>query len=196
MFRPESEPGSEGTSAGQGRVAQKATADAAAVGGPIEQRVRAGAEVIGVDLRGFGETAMQSWRYGPPDVTGNNGAEFYVAYMLGRSLLGMRAEDVLHLAHWLARTRTAGQTPPELVAVDEATLPALHAAALEPGLFSRVELVRSIDSWERVIEETIPRWQLESAVHGALGVYDLPDLVELAGNVAFSNPVDAAGRPR
>lgn len=170
-------------------------ADAAAVGGPIEQRVRAGAEVIAVDLRGFGETAMRPWRYGPPDVTGNNGAEFYVAYMLGRPLLGMRAEDVLLIARWLAQAETAGLHPLELVALDEATLPALHAAALEPRLFARVELIRSIDSWERVIEAAIPRWQLESATHGALRVYDLPDLVELAGHVAFIDPVDATGRP-
>ena len=110
--------------------------------------------------------------------------------------VGMRAEDILLIAQWRMRTKTAGQRPLELVAVDEATLPALHAAALEPQLFGRIELVRSIDSWERVIAAPIPRWQLESAVHGALRYYDLPDLVELAGKVTFTDPVDATGRPQ
>ncbi len=163
-------------------------------GGLIEGIVRGGAEVLAVDLRGFGETAMYPWRYGPPDVTGNNGAEASIAYMLGQSLLGMRAGDILLAAKLLAEVDGAPMRRIGLMGFDDATLPALHAAAVESWLFSTVRLVHSIRSWESVIEVTIPRRQLESVVHGAFRIYDLPELAELAGNVQYIESVDATGQ--
>jgi hypothetical protein len=56
-------------------------------GGAIERLVRDGMEILAVDLRGFGETAMHPWRTRPAEVAGNNGAEFFVAYMLGSLFL-------------------------------------------------------------------------------------------------------------
>lgn len=83
---------------------------------------------------------------------------------------------------------------PELIGVEEAGIPALHAAAVEPHAFSSVRLVRTLDSWQRVFESTVPARQLESVVHGVLKVYDLPDLLPLAGHVSVADPVAVAGR--
>lgn len=181
----------------------------AAPGGPIEALVRDGAEVLAVDLRGFGETAMSPWRTGPAAVTGDNGAEYFVAYMLGESFVGPRARDLLVSARWLrefhdengkaGKTSTGEESSKaiDVIAVEDAAIPALHAAAVEPELFGEVKLVRSIDSWRRVIDTAVTRRQLEGAVHGVLRVYDLPELRELAGgkNVKLVEPIDADGRP-
>lgn len=159
-------------------------------GGPIHRLVEGGTEVIAVDLRGFGETSMGAWRTRPAAVAGDNGAEFLVAYMLGKSLVGLRAEDILTVANaW--RMRPEGPSGPvDLVALDDATIPALHAAAVEPTAFSSVRLHRAIDSWQRVVVATIPHRQFESTIHGVLRTYDLPDLVSLAGKVEYIDPAD------
>ena len=82
-----------------------------------------------------------------------------------------------------------------MIAAGDAAIPALHAAALEPQRFSRVRLIRTIDSWARVIATEVPRRQLENAVHGVLRTYDPMDLTALAGRVAMEKLVDAAGAP-
>ena len=159
-------------------------------GGPISRLVSAGTEVLAVDLRGFGETGMGAWRTKPATVAGDNGAEFLLAYMKGKSFVGLRAEDILSVANaW--RMRPEGPSGPvDLVAIEDATIPALHAAAVEPTAFSSVRLHRAIDSWQRVVAARIPHRQLESTIHGVLRTYDLPDLVSLAGHVEYIDPVD------
>jgi len=68
-----------------------------------------------------------------------------------------------------------------LVGVGQAGIVALHAAALEPDLFASVTIRGTIDSWTKVVDQKTPRGQLTSTVHGALRVYDLPDLVQAIG---------------
>ncbi len=166
----------------------------AAPGGPIARLVAEGVDVLAVDLRGFGETSMNAWRVRTAEVAGDNGAEFYIAYMMGRSFVGLRAEDILVAARAFAGMIGATPTKLELVAVEDATIPALHAAAVAPAQFASVRVIRAIDSWQRVIDASVPRRQLEAAVHGALRTYDLPDLIALADHVQQLEPVDAAGK--
>ena len=165
----------------------------AGAGGPIESLVRSGNPVLAVDLTGLGETESTAWRY-DPRYMGNNSAEYFIAYMLGRSLAGMRAEDVLACARYL---RGPGEDAKgvNLVVVGRAAVAALHAAAVEPQLFRRVEIRDSIDSWRRVVESDITVDQLENTVHGALRWYDLKDLARLAGpgRVVFERIRDASG---
>ena len=101
--------------------------------GPIEKLVMDGREVLAVDLRGVGETqpAKGKWGYGP--LFGADWEEFYMAYMLGRSYLGMRAEEILAIARHLASTSgPEAARSVHLVGIGEAGPAALHAAALEP----------------------------------------------------------------
>jgi len=163
--------------------------------GPIAKLVADGTEVLAVDLRGFGETSMKAWRRGPAAVAGDNGAEYLVAYMMGRSLLGMRAEDILGVVKAWKAMPGGPAASIEMIALEDAAVPALNAAAAYPASFSSVRLVRSIESWESVIDATVPHRQLESAIHGVLRTYDLTDLVPLAGRVKYVDPVDGAGRP-
>ena len=165
--------------------------------GPIEKLVLGGREVLAVDLRGVGETqpAKGKWGYGP--LFGADWEEFYMAYMLGRSYLGMRAEEILVIARHLAEsTGSDAASRVHLVGIGEAGPAALHAAALEPALFASLELRRSLVSWTNVIQSEVPVNQLVNTVHGSLRKYDLPDLLMSlsAMKVRVIDPADATGQ--
>lgn len=166
--------------------------------GPIEKLVLDGREVLAVDLRGVGETqpAKGKWGYGP--LFGADWEEYYMAYMLGRSYLGMRAEEILAIARHLCSTPGSDAARRvHLVGIGEAGPAALHAAALEPALFASLELRRSLVSWSNVIQTEVPVNQLVNTVHGSLRKYDLPDLVKSlsAMKVGVIDPADGAGQP-
>lgn len=69
-----------------------------------------------------------------------------------------------------------------LIARGAAGVIALHAAALAPDLYASVHLHNSPTNWSDVVSSPLPLGQLETAVHGALTVYDLPNLVDLIGS--------------
>jgi dienelactone hydrolase len=170
---------------------EKGKAADAAPGGPIEKLVKAGRLVIAVDLRGVGETHGVGQRYFMP-YFGTDGQDFYIAYVLGRSYVGMRAEDVLMFAG-LSHQNQHG--PVSIIAIGHVGIPALHAAALEPHLFSSIRLINPLVSWSNVIELGKSQDQLVNTVHGALTVYDLPNLAETLGDkLIVEEPLDALGK--
>ena len=167
-------------------------------GGPIEKRVMEGQLVFAVDLRGIGETENTKGGKRWSGYFGGDWQDFFLAYMLDKSYVGMRAEDALVCARFLAHYEAGEKTNRvHLVAIGEAGPPALHAAALEPHLFASVELRRSLISWSNVIHSTITKNQLINTVHGALEVYDLPDLAATIpeDKITILDPLDATGEP-
>ncbi len=163
----------------------------AAPGGPIEKLVKTGRSVLAVDLRGTGETQQTSQRYFM-SYFGSDGQDVYTAYLLGRSYVGMRTEDIMMCARFLHLQD--GRV--DLVAVGHVSVPALHAAALGPDMFGSVKLVRGLVSWSNVIESGRSKNQLVNTVHGALTVYDLPDLAATLGaNLTIEEPLNALGEP-
>ncbi len=147
-----------------------------APGGAIEELVQDGYVVVAVDLRGCGETASAK-----PDKVLGNWKTFYLAYLLGKPLVGLQVEDALAAAHFVAYYETKQPREVHLVGVGEAGLAALHAAALRPELFTSVTLRNVRRDWASVVRQSAPTGQLTGAVHGALELYDLPDLVRLSG---------------
>jgi hypothetical protein len=57
-------------------------------------------------------------------------------------------------------------------------VPALHAAALEPEQFGRIQLTNPLESWLPVVADPTLEGQFAHAVHAALTAYDLPDLLK------------------
>lgn len=144
-------------------------------GGPIEKLVQKGQRVLAVDLRGMGETARPASK--GDDHVGPEWRDFFLAYLLGKSLVGLEAEDILNSARFAG----VGDNPDRpravhLIAIGKASVPALHAAVLEPALFRSVDLRDLPDSWTAVVGDPKAKGQLVHAVHGALAVYDLPEL--------------------
>jgi pimeloyl-ACP methyl ester carboxylesterase len=160
-------------------------------GGPIESLARGGAVVHALELRGIGETETGNRRraFGAGRF-GRDTLEILTAYLVGKSYTGMRTAD---LESWI---EALGAEKVEVIALGEAALPALHAAALNPEAFSSVTLRGMIPSWEALVAAPETHDQLVNLVHGVLRHYDLPDLIGLAGEgkVKLEGSVDGMGR--
>lgn len=157
----------------------KGSAEDAAPGGPIEQLVAEGNQVLAVDLRGLGETkhedSSRNWAKG---VFGPNLQSFFLAYLNGQSFVGMRTEDILSSASFLIEE--TGVKKIDLIAKGEAAIPALHASAVNPAVFSSTSLTGEFQVWQDFLTTEKTWEQAANVVHGALLHYDLPDLIQLA----------------
>lgn len=167
----------------------------AAPGGPIEKRVGQGHVVLAVDLRGMGETQQTADKSAMAAYLGPEWKDAFLAYMLDTSYLAMRTRDVLACAAFLADEASLGKPRRvHLVSIGRTGPPALHAAALEPDRFASVTLKNCLRSWSDVVRTPLAKNQWINVVHGALRVYDLPDLVATLPKekVAVIEPLDAA----
>lgn len=162
----------------------------AGLNGPIEKLLKTGRRVLAVDIRGIGETQQKKQKYFASHF-GSDGQDVYTAYLLGRSYVGMRAEDVLLCARFLQNSAE----DIELIAIGHLAVPSLHAAALEPQLFKSVKLIRSLTSFSNLIESGLSSNQLVNTVHAALTTYDLTDLTAtIADRLTIEQPKDALGQ--
>jgi cephalosporin-C deacetylase-like acetyl esterase len=143
-----------------------------ASGGPIEKLVKEGYVVVAIDLRGIGETAS-----GKHDELLGGWKNYYLAYLLGRPLIGLHTEDAIAGAQFVANYKAKTPRRVHLIGVGQAGIAALHAAALERDLFASVTLRGTPAAWAPVVRRPVPQRLLPTTVHGALHTYDLPDLV-------------------
>ena len=164
-----------------------------APGGAIEQLIQQEHPVLTIDVRGLGETEQTTQNadnFGPS--IGYDWEDACKAYVLGKTYVGMRAEDILASTRYLMMRTHA--TSAELVAVGAVGIPALHATALEPELFSTVHLKHVLVSWSNIVQLHQSKQQINNIVRGALCVYDLPDLTKMTGRkLILERPVDAQG---
>ncbi len=144
-----------------------------AVGGPIEKLVREGFVVVSVDLRGQGETAE-----GKPDSLFGDLKTFSLAYLLGKSVVGANAEDILAAGKWAADYKSKKPREVHVIAVGRTGVAALHAATLTPDLFTTVTLRGTPKSWSAIAGSAEDAKWLTATVHGGLQTYDLPDLLQ------------------
>ena len=144
---------------------------------------KAGHAVISVELASTGET--RGTRFSEQFGGWKN---FYMAYLLGRSLVALRAENVLRLALDLDESNLVPKgSKIDVLAIGDAAVPALHAVSLEPSLFKKLQLVDRRKSWVSLLEENQPKRCFEDVIHGALKAYDLPDLERLCGKRLVSS---------
>ena len=129
----------------------------------------AGHPVLAVDLRDLGETATRNWRF--------YGADWYIAYLLGRSYLAMRTEDIFACANWLAESHKTKSI--QIIAHGGTATAAQHAAALEPQLFNKLTLTEPSPDWQTLLTHRQANLYLHTIHPRALQHYDLPDLKEL-----------------
>jgi dienelactone hydrolase len=170
-------------------------------GGEIEKLMKEGDRLVfAAELRGIGETETGHDKrdYGGGQF-GRDVQEIFLAYLMGRSYVGMRTGDVAALTRFLGNYLEMNNHPEKihLVAQGEAAIPALHAAALYPDRFESVRLTEMIVSWAEIVSTPENLNQAVSVVHGALKHYDLPDLIEMAGKdrVTIERRVDVMGQP-
>ncbi len=157
--------------------------------------VKKGYSVLLVDLAGQGFT---STRENDPVLT--DWKTFYLAYLLGQSMVELQVKDLIAVAKSVnllrptdspANTNNAKLSSEtqvnqkvrgiELFASGQSAIVAIHAAALMSEQFSSIHLSNTPDSWASVTQLSAPDGCLSSAIHGVLRHYDWPDLIELAG---------------
>jgi cephalosporin-C deacetylase-like acetyl esterase len=144
----------------------------ASVGGEIEDLVRGGAMVMAIDLRGRGETREESDRVW--DIFGHFESAM-TALLVGKTLVGLRAQDVIRAVDSLAARRDVEMDSLSAFGKGDASVVLLHAAALDDRI-KRVTLEEMLISYESVAAWKIHQEVFESVVPAALANYDLPDL--------------------
>ena len=172
-------------------ASEEGFAEEAGNGGALDRLARAGRRILAIDVRGTGET-RQTNQEGMTAAVGRDYWDFYTAYSLGRTFVGMQAEDLLVAVR--ESQRRTGNKQIDIIAVGSAGLPALHAAFCEPAEFRHVTIDGTLASWDAVVRADSTFGQLMSVVHGALTTYDVPYLVVSLGTaVTVRSPAGPTG---
>ena len=135
------------------------------------RRLAEGSPVLLPDLCGWGEIGRFARKFSAQAVPDETLAMTW--YPLGRSLVGIRAENLIDCANMLNARFGA---PPRLVACGRAVIPAVHARFVAPTSFTdAVEMHDKPPAWADEIR-TGAKANFADSVHGALAVYDWPML--------------------
>jgi len=168
-------------------------AAAAGAGEELEWFVRQGFTVLAPDLVGLGETGPEFYN-GDTKIEGISYNVWFAAILIGRSVVGIRAGDVVKLTALLQKED--GVSEVYGVARRELAPVLLHAAAFTPAL-RRIGLIEPYSSYHSFVRSRFYNPALlYSTVPAALKGYDLPDL---AGSLVprpllISGATDASAR--
>ena len=159
----------------------------ASVGGEIEWFVRNGFTVLAPDMLGVGET-------GVVDSTNILRKEWYASILIGRSIVGIRAGDVVRLVRLIKEDSEIEEVYG--LARDEMAPVLLHAAAFEPSI-TRIALVKPYATSLSLVMNRFyePRF-ISTTVPGMLEAYDLPDLAAALAprKLLIIDPTDGMGK--
>ncbi len=146
--------------------------------GDIVQLVKSGMMVLAIDTRGTGETRPAQNSEQPNELYRFFGHydSAMTALLVGRTLVGMRAEDIFRgVDLLLSRPEVDGEKVFGF-GVGTACLPLLHEAVLDERI-KKIVLEGMLVSFESVVTHRIHRNVFDSVIPGVLKAYDLPDLV-------------------
>jgi hypothetical protein len=152
-----------------------------------------GFTVLSPDLLGIGETGPGIYQ-GDSYINSVSYNVWFESMLAGRSIVGIRAADVVRLSRLLGKTH--GINAVYGLALREMTPVLLHAAAFDT-VFSQIALIEPLSSYRSVVMNRFYQPGLiHSAVPGSLSQYDLQDL---AGSLAprrllMINAVDNLGK--
>jgi hypothetical protein len=161
-------------------------------GGEMEWFVRMGFTVLSPDLLGIGEMGPGIFQ-GDSFIDGISYNVWFASMLVGRSIVGIRAADVVRLVQLLNKDHAINVVYG--LASGEMTPVLMHAAAFATS-FSKVALIEPLSSYRSVVMNRFYKPGLIlNAVPGSIAMYDLPDL---AGSIApvrllMFNPVDNMG---
>ena len=131
--------------------------------GEMAQLVRRGYAVLAPDLSGTGELGRVS------------NAIAFLGVQTGRSVVGIRAADIVRCARFLQARPDVDTSELAAVGRGTTTIPLLHAAAFDDSL-RRVVLVEPLVSYRSVVMNRFYAVTAADTVANALTAYDLPDL--------------------
>ncbi len=154
-------------------------------GGKIEGLVKKGYLVAAPDLLGTGETAPETLY-----------AARYAAVLIGRSLVGTQAGDVVRVAKFLQTRNDVQKGRIGAISFGQAGPALLHAAAFDSSI-TTVAVVDSPISYRSIAMNRFYEVDFSCFVAGALTAYDLPDLIGCIAprRVALVEPRDQMNQP-
>jgi hypothetical protein len=117
------------------------------------------------------------------------------AIIVGKTLTGMRTDDLLRVMNWLVSRPDVDASSVVVYGRGALGLVALHAAALDPRI-ARVITENTLLSYRMALDAPLHRNLSEVTIPGVLEYYDTSDLLEAIAPrpVALINPVDAIGQ--
>jgi cephalosporin-C deacetylase-like acetyl esterase len=163
---------------------------AGSAGGVLDIWAHAGWNVLALEPRGAGGSEDQK-----SPLTGDWTLLSLRALLVGKTPVGMRADDAVAALNWLA-SRSEVDRGRLVVQGDGALGPvALHVGVLDSRI-THVIAQNSITSYREIAERPISRDAAEVNLPGVLARYDLPDLMaELGPRLTFINPINSVGEP-
>jgi len=118
------------------------------------------------------------------------------ALLAGRTLVGMRALDIVRGVDLLAQRPDVDAGRIVAFGIEAGAVPVLHAAALDARI-RNVALERMLASYDSVVRSRIHRGVFEQVIPAVLRYYDLPELAASLDprRVWLVDPVAPAGGP-
>jgi len=152
-------------------------------GGEIEKLVKKGYIVAAADVLGVGEIKNTATR---------GDAEGYTAVLIGRSMVGVQAGDIVRVVNYLRRQRNVDPRNIGAIAYNEMCLPLVHAAAFDTSI-NNIALIGSLISYQSIAMNKFHTigitkrpnsdyWHpvevdFSWGIASVLTAYDLPDLI-------------------
>ncbi|MEO8962730.1 MAG: acetylxylan esterase [Ginsengibacter sp.] len=161
-------------------------------GGEMEWFVKNGFNVLAPDLLGVGEMGPGQFR-GDSYIKGVSYNVWFLSMLIGRSIVGLQASDVIRLTNILKNTQ--GIEEVYSIAHKEMAPVLLHAAAFDPAI-TRIALIEPFSSYLSIVKNRFykPNF-IPGAVPAALETYDLPDLAASLAprKLMIAGSTDASG---
>lgn len=130
-------------------------------------------KIAAVELRGYGETQAKGRNYYKYEHFGTDGSDYCLAFLLGKTYVGLRVDDLLAVAKYYRETTGAKIA---LQAEGLAGTVALCAAVAEPDAFESVELFGELPTWTSQLEKPFGPIPATNVVNGVLKDFDVDDL--------------------
>jgi hypothetical protein len=118
------------------------------------------------------------------------------AFLVGKTLVGMRTDDALHAMDWLCARKDVDRTKISAYGSGPQAVVLLHAALLDSRI-GALTLDNGLVSYRMIFDTPLHRNASEVLVPGAVRQYDLKDLIAALAprKVTVLNPRDATGAP-
>jgi cephalosporin-C deacetylase-like acetyl esterase len=168
----------------------RAKENVAAAGGEVERLAQAGWLVFVLQPRA---TPLWTEELKSP-LLGNYYLLSLRARLVGKTIVGMRADDIIRAVDWLAAREDVDRTRIDAYGNGPEGVALLHAAALDTRI-TRVFVENTLASYRLAVERPIHRNLPEVALPGVLTRYDIGDLLLAISPrpVVFINPTNNVG---
>jgi hypothetical protein len=102
------------------------------------------------------------------------------ADLVGRTLIGMRIDDVIHAVDYVSHRSDVNPASISAIASGHLGLVLLHAGVLDPRL-KHVEVDHVLESYRSLVDAPLTIGASEDVIPGVLLHYDIPDLAKALG---------------